>query len=862
MLNITTSFLLLACLFSASLCAEKIQLREFKPETSLRITSFAKEEVLFAGKNRKSRLIEVLPNGSYVKKGDIVARLNDRSIRHKIESLENERKSVKINSDRNVIKINNDLTDLKDSFKQASEALRSQQAKLNTLKKIPLIEDVKIARSALAVAQVTFDAAQDEYQKGKSRLQKKFISTVEFAKIEKDYLLRKNDLTEKQLEFNLTSQAADPRELEIAQLNVTNATLKIARAEKNLNDSEIISASKINSVKKKITILDTQLERNKEYLNELSYIAPYDGYINHKQLSSPVQAGLIIYWGRAFMGLPDLKTTTFQALLPERLLNYYPKGSIASLKINGHEDQILKAKITKLSATPEDATFRTKTNWGSKPAVTGVKIYLMELTSDFIPKWLRPGMSGTTELISTISKKLPSISLKFIHYKENKSYIALNDTMTQVDGFAQGLYFYFNDQDLLNKDVTSDAPWPTESSITKSQDPESGDLSNKILTLSGELYAVRENRVITPNLDGNTKITWLLDEESLVKKGDLVAQLDTNDLQEKIEKLETEQAEIKEALVTATVQLKKDQDELIYSQTTEKNLLKIAELKKDIALNPALKKDLINKEYNTKSLLIERDHNQLLLDRILNQSQRIQVPREVNDAKLSVEQFNLRLRKAEIEWQLAKDTPTIQQRSTALMAYEASLTSILKSRGEHPLKIISSQNDLDAAKNRVIEYEAELTRLNKLIKAYDIHAPSSGTLHYKKLWSSEGIKKAAPGFDVGAWQTILSIPKTDEMIVKVLIPENQFKQVKIGDRVKVKIPSLNSKKYLGTIDSFEYAFVRQESIETGKELYNSQEPSGETHFQAIITLPNLGGLKVKPGALARIELALRAGVQL
>ena len=131
-----------------------------------------------------------------------------------------------------------------------------------------------------------------------------------------------------------------------------------------------------------------------------------------------------------------------------------------------------------------------------------------------------------------------------------------------------------------------------------------------------------------------------------------------------------------------------------------------------------------------------------------------------------------------------------------------------------------------------------------------------------KLWSSEGVKKAEPGFDVGAWQTILSIPKTDEMIVKVLIPENQFTQVKIGDRVKVKIPSLNSKKYIGTIDRFEYSFVRQESIETGKELYNSQEPSGETHFQAIIRLPNLGGLKVKPGALARIELALRSGAQL
>jgi multidrug resistance efflux pump len=851
---------LLICIFSASLFAEKIQLREFKAETNLRITSFAKEEVLFAGKNRASRLIEVLPNGSHVKKGDVVARLNDRSIRHKIETLENERKTVKINSERNVIKINNDLTDLKDKFKQATEELRSQQAKLNTLKKIPIIEDIKIARSALAVAQVTFDAAQDEFQKGKSRLEKKFISTVEFAKIKKDYLLRKNDLEEKKLELELVRLPANPRELEIAQLNLTNSQLKIERAKKNLEDSEIISASKINSVKKKITLLDTKLERNEEYLNELSYIAPHDGFINHKELSSPVQAGLVIYWGRAFMGLPDLTTTTFQALMPERLLNYYPKGSIASVKINGHEDKPLKAKITKISATPEDAAFRTKTNWGSKPAVTGVKIYLMELTPESIPNWLRPGMSGITKLQSKVSKQLPSISLKSIHYKDKKSYLALNGTMAQVDGFAQGLYFYLNDHDLLDQEVAATAPWPTETNTTTIQNSERP--SQQILTLSGELYAVRENRVITPNLESKAKITWLLDEESKVKKGDLVAQLDTTELQEKIEKVETEQAELKEALVTASVQLKKDEDALSFSQTNEKNSLRIAELKKDLALNPILKKDLINKEYNTKSLRIDRDHNQLLLERILNQPDHIQVPREVSDAKLAVEQLNLRLRKAEIEWAIAKDNPTIQQRSTALMAYEASLSSILKSRGEIPLQIISSQNNLNAAKNRVLEYDEELARLNQLIKSYDIHAPSNGTLHYKKLWSSEGIKKAAPGFDVGAWQAILSIPKTDEMIVKALIPENQFRQVKIGDRVKVKIPSLNSRKYTGTIDHFEYSFVRQESIETGKDLYNSQEPSGETHFQVIIKLPNLGDVKVKPGALARIELALRSGAQL
>ena len=850
--------LIFALLFSSSLHAEKIIMREFSPKDRVRVTSFAKEETIFAGRNRKSILAEVLPNGSHVQEGDVVARLNDRSIRQKIETLKNERKSVKIHSDRNVIKINNDLKDLQDSFRQEQENLRSMQAKLNTLQKVPLIEDVKIAKSSLAVAQVNLNAAEDEYTKGKSRLAKQFISSIEFAKIEKDYKLRKNELEQKQLEFELISEKSDPRELEIAQLRLANAKLKIQRAEKNLKDSEIISASKISGVKKKLKIIDTQLERYNKHLDDLTFTAPFDGYLSHKQFSSPVQAGLVIYWGRAFMSMPDLKSTAFQALLPESLLNFYPKKSKAKIIINGHENHPINTLVTKVSATPEDATFRTEAGWGKKPSNTGVKVYLMELTPVELPDWLRPGMSGYAELLATQEKQLPSIELKYIHYKDNKSYFALNGQMTQVDGVAQGLYFFLNDPDLVGKKVSLEAPWSDQTLVSYKQDEDGNNSSTQLLSVSGELHAVKENAVITPKLDANSKITWLLDEEAKVKKGDLVARLDTTELHEKIEKLQTAQTELRESLVTAEVQVQKNKDELAYKQKTEKNDLKIAELTKGLVLRTKPTKDRINKEFSVKSLSIELAHNKLLLSRTLSQPKDMQVPSEITELQLKVNQFKLRLRKAEIDFQVIKDKPNLQEKSEALMAYEASLANILKSRGELPVKITDSQHDLESAQNKILENQEEIKRLTELEKSYQIYAPSSGTLHYKKLWSSEGVKKVEPGFDVGAWQTILSIPKTDEMIAKVLVPEKQFKNIQIGDKIKIKIPSLNSKVYTGKVSKIDFSFISQESIDAGKDLYNSQEPSGDTHFRIIVKLPPLGAVKLKPGALAKLEIPLRS----
>lgn len=845
-----TKNILIVLLFSFSLFAEKAQMRSYKPSVSLRVETEAKSAQSFKASRGSSVIDYVLPDGSHVKAGDTVIRFNREQVKHRYDQKVNIKNSSEITYKNNIFDINNKIKDLKNEIKDHKEAIVTQKVSLEAMLNLPKKEDVKLAKSSLRVAEVDFNAAKEERDKAKTRFEKGYISSVEFAQIELTYKLKENSLKQQQALLALTERKADPREVKKSQLKLKNLELQYEFSSKSLDDSIKIAESKIKKQEKYLEKLDRDIEKYSERLEDTVNKAEVDGYVKYADISTPIEAGSIIYWGQTIASIPDLSSTFFTAYLPENKIKHFKIGSPGTIQISGRLNELLDVTIAKISASPEDIAYQAKVGWGKTVKTTGVKFYQLTIKSKKLPSWLRPGMTGVLSLDAEEENRL-SLPAKLIHHKDNKTYVAFNDEMNQVDGEFQGEHFFFaKPDDYVNTYFQDSAPWP------KKEDTISEQFTGDSLILSGEMTAVKENLVVVPYLSDKTTISWLIPEESRVEVGDVLARLDATELDETILKSETTLADREESLETAQTRLQKTKDEFAFDQKRLENSLESARLSKDIIENPLLSKTLVTKRFSWQSLKLQLDHQKFLYERLKAKPSHLISSSEMAKAKLAYEEAVLKLSKAKIALDEEEKGATTAELAKAEIDFQLAKDSIDKVIQRMPIDIEEAKNSLINAEILLANHKTSLKNLKSEYDSLVIKANTKGTVHYKKLWTMNGTKKVEVGSEVRSWKRILSLPETEFMTVKVKVLEKFFPMIQEDATVKITIPSIEGKTFTGKLGKPGFNFDQEDEIEQSTDPYSSREPSGKVFAVYEIQLPSLAKYKIKPGSIAQVEIPL------
>ena len=840
-----------------SLCfstfAEQAKLQPYTPAVSLRVESQAKSAQSFKSGRSTSVIDFILPDGAAVKEGDVVIRFNSERVRHRYDQKVNAKNSSEITYKNKIFEINNNIKDLKNELKDHKEAILTQEVTLDTVLNLPKQETVKLAKSNLRVSEVDHEAAKEEMEKAKVRYEKGYISSVEFAEIELNYNLKKNSLKQKQELLQISARKADPRDVKKQELKLENNKLQYEYSLKSLADSTKIADSKIKKQEKYLEKLDEDIEKYSERLEKLSHKAEIDGYVKYANISTPIEAGSIIYWGQSVASIPDLNSTYFTAYLPETKIKHFKVGGKGTIQVSGRLDTQLKVSISKISATPEDIAYQTKISWGKTAKTTGVKFYLLTLKPEKLPSWLRPGMTGMLDL-STEEEERLAVPADLIHHRDNKTYIAYDNIMNEVSGEFQDKYFFFSKpEDYQNRSFQKSAPWP------KKDEAISEEFTGKSLILRGEMNAVRENLVIVPFLSDKTTISWLIPEESRVEQGETLAKLDATELDETILKAETTLADLEEALSNAKTKLEKTQDEFAFDKKRLENSLVSARLSKDIILKPLLSATLVNKRYTWKSLKIQLDHKQFLYDRLKAKASHLVSSSEMAKAKLAYEEAVLKLEKAQIDLDEEEKGATSAEIAKAEIDFELAKDNIDRVVQRMPIDIEEDKNSLKSAEIALDNHKTYLSKLKQEYESLTIKAPTKGTVHYKKLWGSNGVKKVDIGTEVKSWNRILSLPETDTMTVKVKVLEKFYPMIKENVEVKITIASIEGRVFKGKLGQPGFNFEPDNEIEQSTDPYSSREPTGKVFSIYEIKLPPLDKYHIKPGSVAKVEIPLEGG---
>ncbi|HWB07807.1 MAG TPA: HlyD family efflux transporter periplasmic adaptor subunit [Pirellulales bacterium] len=391
-------------------------------------------------------ILEIVPDGSHVKKGDLLVRLDSSSLEDAVLTQEiavTKAEAAKISSEK--------------TFSAAKIAVDEYQQGTFVQELQQFEADITVARQNLSSAENLLYYSQKMHRKGyvtQLDVESKEFA-VEQAKLNMAVAERKKEVLEKFTRAKMLEDLISKRDSAEALMN-----------------SDIAAFTKESN----------QLKRLQDQLQDCTILAQQDGMVVYAndmgggfrgggQQGPKIDLGAQVNQFQAILRLPDLKNMQVKTLVHETKVDQLRIGMRARVKI---QDREFQGEISSIANQPEPTSF-----WqgNTKEYATLIKI-------DGEPEELKPGMTAEVEILVAEKKDVLTIPVqcvverggKFHAYVRNGNSVQVrdlvlggtNDTVIEViDGLKEG------EQVLLNP--RADVP----SSGDESQESEKVDVGKR-----------------------------------------------------------------------------------------------------------------------------------------------------------------------------------------------------------------------------------------------------------------------------------------------------------------------------------------------------------------------------------------------
>jgi len=320
-----------------------------------------------------------------------------------------------------------------------------------------------------------------------------------------------------------------------------------------------------------------------------------------------------------------------------------------------------------------------------------------------------------------------------------------------------------------------------------------------MLNEKGELEA-KKSTDVKVEVEGRSTIIWLIDEGAQVEKGDLIARIASNEIEERI------QAEdIKAQNAKAAAEAADQQFEIMLDQNqSDIRKARLALTNAEIEQRKYLEGDsvqMLNAKENalrTAKIRLEQAQDVLKDSRALHDKGHL--------SKLDFERDIL----SEIEAKDAVEAAELDLKTfkTYTMPKELAQKASDVDEARKDLERTIKKAEATEMKNRTqtaakhAEYTLVAERLEKLreqrVKT-ELRAPSSGMVVYDTGPNRWNRREVAEGAEVIERQTVVKLPDPSQMIVKLRIHEAKTSLIAVGQKARVEVEGIPDVLFDGTV---------------------------------------------------------------
>ncbi|MGJ8654999.1 MAG: efflux RND transporter periplasmic adaptor subunit [Akkermansiaceae bacterium] len=367
---------------------------------------------------------------------------------------------------------------------------------------------------------------------------------------------------------------------------------------------------------------------------------------------------------------------------------------------------------------------------------------------------------------------------------------------------------------------------------------------NISVTEGGVLQAVEEE-VIKNRLNGQSLILTIIPEGSIVKKGDLLVELDPTEAKNQLQSVQLDVETSKSSLITA-------QNDLLIEQSTIESEQREARKAIEFAQMDLEKFEQLDKKQQLRDaasrITTEEEALRLSEDKF-GWSEKLaakgfETKSQVDRDKLELSNRQKALDSAKSSLQMLEkfDLPKLQVELTSKVTEAQRKYERLLTQGESRLS--RSEGKLAEAKRKLTVNETRLKEIQEQLEHTQLFAPVDGIALYSPR-RSRGDDHIAEGIKVNKNRRIIAIPSLHKMKVEVKIPEFHISKIKRNQEAFVTIESVSDARYKGIVSKVNPLPDRNNSY------FGAEEQFYSTEILITDPLPD-----VKPSISAKVDIII------
>lgn len=397
------------------------------------------DEVIRSEVEGTARIIFIVPEGSYVKKGDLLVELDSASSQDAVnlQQINVEKAQFALIQAQQQLDIQKSIVD--SEIKAAN--LRVEFAE-SDLKKYAEGEALQARRNAQIEITNVLENLQiaDERLQWSEKLYKNGFETK--GNLDKDRLT----FSQTGLRLEQTRKALDLLETFDIPKKSRELEAALQEARENLDRVKLQGDRKlaqfkadVETQKKTLELSQTKLERDKKQLLATKIFAPQDGLVvygsaeggGHFSNESMIEEGAVVRNRQEIIKLPDVSAMKLRVKIHESHINQVQLGQTAFIVLDSMPDQRFQGEVSKVAPLPD-----SQSRWGNPD----LKVYATEIfVTEKLPD-VKPGVSARAEIIITNLPNVLTVPIQAVTTRKGKQVVFLANAPQEPVPVSVGMY--------------------------------------------------------------------------------------------------------------------------------------------------------------------------------------------------------------------------------------------------------------------------------------------------------------------------------------------------------------------------------------------------------------------------------------
>ncbi len=364
-------------------------------------------------------IIQLVPEGSAVKKGDVLIKLDSSQISQKLEdaTIELQRATAEVTAANEMLEIQKSQNAANLEAAEVSLQLAQIDYKKYVEGEYPSLQ--ADARMAVEKASTAVKTKSDDLTQTRSLFSKGFVTATEVKNKELDLAAAQRDLVKANTDQSVLEKYTHEANLASKKSALAQAEQKLERTKRENAANLSQKDSDFQSKKQQLDLIQRRVIHYKEQLTNCTILAPADGMVvyqnnnNQGRDSASVAEGATVREHQTLMRLPDARHMKVVLKINESQINGIKLGLTSSITLNGDNTQ-LKGTITKISPVP-DSTDR----WMNPDR----KDYPVDMILENTPPGLRPGMSVVVNILVDRKDDVVSVPIASLYSVGQDRYV-------------------------------------------------------------------------------------------------------------------------------------------------------------------------------------------------------------------------------------------------------------------------------------------------------------------------------------------------------------------------------------------------------------------------------------------------------